>query len=443
MTALPTPLCERTWDAAMVGPFLDWAGYAVPARFDTPEAEMMALRHGAGLTDVSPLRKIHVGGTGAPAMLDRALTAQIAELAPHALALALACDSRGRLVARLEIARLTGTDFLICSDADIGPWLEDACLDDTVTITDLSAGYAAMALYGPRARAVLTAAGFTGTATQLPGTVSFVKLGAHLVQVVMPGSLCAAYGLPHAVQLWVPLSAATEVWDRVLSAAPEICRPIGRETLDARRVLIGQARQGPDFDGIMTALDPKGVPTPFDLGWGPLIDFAKPAFSGRSALAGLMTHRRGARLARLDLTDEAVVGGPVRYRGRAMGRLTSAARCPLGGERRGLALCAQPAPQDAEWTVCRAGPGRGDGAAARCVAPPAEPDDQSPVPAARTAPFVPLKGKADPRAAAQALRPKPARDAMAAANTDTRTVRDDTDPPLFSDGLVPLMRKSS
>jgi aminomethyltransferase len=66
----PSPFYSRTSKLSLSQSWKDWAGYYAAKTYDTShDSEYMALRHSAGLIDVSPLFKYDITGPDAAAFI--------------------------------------------------------------------------------------------------------------------------------------------------------------------------------------------------------------------------------------------------------------------------------------------------------------------------------------------------------------------------------------
>ncbi len=66
---------------------------------------------------------------------------------------------------------------------------------------------------------------------------------------------------------------------------PYALRPAGLAALDLARIEAGLILLDVDYTSVRSALSPEQAYSPFEIGLGRLVDFEKPAFVGRAALA--------------------------------------------------------------------------------------------------------------------------------------------------------------
>jgi len=127
---------------------------------DIVGAEVAAVRNGVGIMDVTAFTKVRVEGPGAFDLLDR-LTANKMPLASGSITLTHMLNRRGRIELETTILKMRDDCYyLVCAaffEQRLLDHLHHNCQGEDVTITTLSADWAALALNGPLARAVLAA----------------------------------------------------------------------------------------------------------------------------------------------------------------------------------------------------------------------------------------------------------------------------------------------
>ncbi len=389
-----------------------WGRARVPARFAAPAEETMALRQGAGLTDLTGLRRFHVGGPDAAAFVERLIARPVADLEPGQILMGLMAGRGGRLVALARLVRLGPNDFMLGTDGTPDLWLDEASRPFTVSLADLSEPYAALGLYGPRAREVLEACGLSIGMTLAPLRTGALRHAGSLVTLLHMGDWCLGYGLPGAFELWVPRAAAATLWERLSAGLPEGVTPLGRASLETERVLMGRPRLGAEVPGLGEAPIPARVPTAADLGWQHWTAAPRPTRRAPPV----------ARLLRLDCAAPVARGARVLRDGVAVTHLGAVATCPLSGETRALAMLAEPPTPGGVWSIESRDPARPDPVSAH-IAPQAHTlsTDRPRETADRPLPVLPLKARRAP------------------GEGRVRLMQDNE---VVSDGLGPAMRKS-
>ena len=121
----------------------------------------MGIRHAAVLIDVSPLYKYRVSGPDAVRLIDRVITRDATKIKPGQVVYTPWCDEHGKVVDDGTIARLDDDTFRWTSAEPHLRWFGLNARGLDVEIEDISEKTGAIALQGPLARDVLSAA--TGT----------------------------------------------------------------------------------------------------------------------------------------------------------------------------------------------------------------------------------------------------------------------------------------
>ncbi len=247
-----------------------WAG-------DTPAAayveEMKLVRKGVGLADVSTLGKIDVQGPDAAEFLNRVYVNGFAKLPVGKARYGVMLNDDGLVLDDGTTTRLSETRyFMTTTTAEAGEvmsWLEFllqmAWTDLRVHVSSLSDEWAAMALSGPKARAVLGVAfpGHDFGNERLPhmGCLESALEGVpvRIIRLSFSGEL--------AYEVYVPADYGTALWEHMLIAGESFgIKPYGLEALASLRVEKGHVA-GLELDH-RTSLD--------DLGLGKMASRDKP-----------------------------------------------------------------------------------------------------------------------------------------------------------------------
>ncbi|KXU34377.1 glycine cleavage system protein T [Cephaloticoccus primus] len=165
MSLKRTPL--RDFHAEHGARLVDFAGWEMPVQYRSILEEHKAVRHAAGLFDVSHMGEFEVQGPQARALLDHLVTNDVSKMSPGRVLYTPMCYERGTVIDDLLIYMRSEEDFLLCVNAgnidkDLA-WIREraAAFGGTdsdhgaVSITDRSADTALLALQGPAAAAIL------------------------------------------------------------------------------------------------------------------------------------------------------------------------------------------------------------------------------------------------------------------------------------------------
>lgn len=120
--------------------------------------EVKAVRQAVGIMDVTAFAKVKVSGKGTFALLDR-LTANKLPVNIGGIALTHLLNKRGRIEVEATILKMDDESYyLVCAaffEQRLLDHLHHNRMDEDVTITPLSAEWAALTINGPKSRDVL------------------------------------------------------------------------------------------------------------------------------------------------------------------------------------------------------------------------------------------------------------------------------------------------
>src|SRR5437763_9739141 len=94
-----------------------FAGWQMPLRYASETAEHQAVRHAAGLFDLSHMGEITLAGPGAGAVLDYALTGNLSALRPGRARYTMTCADDGGVLDDLVVYPLDEDRFLVTAHA--------------------------------------------------------------------------------------------------------------------------------------------------------------------------------------------------------------------------------------------------------------------------------------------------------------------------------------
>jgi sarcosine dehydrogenase len=288
--------------------------------FPYAAAEHRAARETAAIFDLTSFAKFFVEGAGAEAALQRLCANDVAVPVGTTVYTGM-LNARGTYESDLTVARLGPNRFMLVTgtaqatrDAD---WIRRH-LGDGVTLTDMTANYAVIAVMGPRARDLLARV----TRTPLDnvafpfGAIRDVGIGrafAHAVRRTYVGEL--------GWELYVPWDFAPGVYDALMEAAAEFgARNAGYYALESLRLEKGYRAWGrelsPDYN-------------PYEAGLGFAVKLDKGDFIGRDALIAANRKAPARRLLGFVATSSETPlahGGELILRnGEPAGEVTSAA----------------------------------------------------------------------------------------------------------------------
>jgi sarcosine oxidase subunit alpha len=299
--------------------------------------EVHAVRHAAGLIDVSTLGKIEVMGRDAGLLLDRMYIGAIGDLPRGRTRYAVMLDEAGTVIDDGVVSRLADGRFYITTTTGgsiaiyrelqrrAAEWQLDC------TLHNLTGHLAAMNLAGPLSRGILAKC----TAMDLDDT-KFPYLAVREGNIAGVRARIARVGFVGELgfEIHVPCHQALGVWTALMDAgAPAGLVPFGVEAQRILRLEKGHVIVGQDTDG---------VTNPFEAGLGRMARLEKPFFIGQRSLAILKA--RGNRQQLIGFTLETPGESPLAEShlavrdGHIAGRITSVAHSTTLGRTIGLAL---------------------------------------------------------------------------------------------------------
>jgi aminomethyltransferase len=306
-----------------------FAGWQMPLRYGSETAEHQAVRHAAGLFDLSHMGEILVTGPGAGAALDYALTGFISVLRPGRARYTMICAADGGVLDDLVVYRQGEQEYLVIANASntsvVLSELRSRASGFDASVTDATDDYALIAVQGPEA------AGILGPLTSLDTSLD---LGAMKYYAGAFGSVAGrpcwvartGYTGEDGFEVYCRPSDAVAVWEAVAAAgAPAGLVPAGLAARDTLRLEAGMPLYGNELGPDMT---------PFEAGLGRVVKFDKPGdFVGRSALAVVAAEEPARRLVGLTIQSRRVArhGYPVLADGVVCGTVTSGAPSPTLG----------------------------------------------------------------------------------------------------------------
>jgi aminomethyltransferase len=321
-----------------------FAGWQMPLRYGSETAEHQAVRHAAGLFDLSHMGEIAVTGPGAGAALDYALTGFISVLRPGRARYTMICAADGGVLDDLVVYRQGEQEYLVIANASntsvVFESLRSRASGFDAVVADATDDYALIAVQGPEAAGILR-------------SLTSLDLGPMKYYAGAFGSVAGApawvartgYTGEDGFEVYCRPSDAVGVWEAFFaSGAPEGLVPAGLAARDTLRLEAGMPLYGNELGPDVT---------PFEAGLGRVVKFDKPGdFVGRSALLDAVEPSR--RLVGLTIQSRRVArhGYPVLAGGEVCGVVTSGAPSPTLGHPIAMAyLNASADARDAVLTV--------------------------------------------------------------------------------------------
>ena len=271
------------------GKLIDFGGWEMPVQYTSITDEHLAVRHAAGIFDISHMGEVTVSGAGVEAFLNSVLTNDIRKLASGQGQYTLMCNERGGVIDDLYAYRLSVDVYLLIINAsriaDDVAWLQAQGAKFSggeLNLTDASHHYAAIAVQGPRVKEFIAAVipGASASVFSVNAVTDLKKnriAGFHFdnsnILVARTG-----YTGEDGFEILGPDSAIQHLWDKLLAAgAPFGLKPCGLGARDTLRTEVCYPLYGHELDE---------QTTPIEAGLGFFAALDKGEFNGRAVLAG-------------------------------------------------------------------------------------------------------------------------------------------------------------
>jgi glycine cleavage system T protein len=297
----------------------EW-GWNKPPYFDRIEEEHRSTRERVTLFDLTSFGKIEVTGRDALKLLQRVTDSNMDKPVGSAMYTQF-LNTRGGVEADVTVTRIAHDKFWVVTGsgfiANDLAWLHmKSQLDDDVTIRDITEEWACLALWGPKARSVLS------KATQdLVTNEAFPYLTAKFITIngVRVWAQRVSYVGEMGWELYVPNNRAQMVWDILRTAGKGFGMEVGGyKVLDSLRLEKGYRYYTTD----VTPLE-----TPYEAGLGFCVHLDKGNFIGKDALLEKKNNGFTTKLCTLVLDGEAftqIYGGEAIYHeGQVIARVRS------------------------------------------------------------------------------------------------------------------------
>ena len=294
---LRSPFYSRLAALDTLNSWHEWKGYSSADALYCDETEYFAIRNATAVFDLTPMTKYRISGPDALEYINRLVTRDMHKIKPGRVAYAVWCDDRGQVIDDGTIFHLREGEYRLCSQERHFAWLQTAAIGFDVSIVLETDEVAALAVQGPTSFTVLNTMGLNGLEGLKPfGLMNFDFDGADLMvsRTGFTGDL--------GYELWIQPDKAELLWDALFEAGKlHGIRAMGTHALELARIEAGYLAAYEDFLPADATVRNGRTRSPFELGLNWLVDFKKPNFNGRRALAEEM--RRGStwRLVKLDI----------------------------------------------------------------------------------------------------------------------------------------------
>jgi len=328
-----TPLFER--HRALKAALAEYGGWIMPIQYEGIIAEVRQTRQKAALFDVSHMGEFLVEGAGAAAFLQEVLTNDISALYDGRIIYSPLCYPHGGTVDDILVYRCGAERYLVvvnaANTAKDYEWLSERAKPG-MSLRDISAETALLALQGPNSLAVLQALG--------RAPLEQLRYYHFLPEVELAGIKClvsrTGYTGEDGFEIFCPAGKAEALWGALLEAG-ELRHlglvPAGLGARDVLRLEAGLPLYGHELSESIS---------PLEAGLERFISFKKGPFIGREALLQQMEAGLSRRLCGLILLERGVIreGYPVSDGEKEIGVVSSGTYSPTLNRSIGMAFLA-------------------------------------------------------------------------------------------------------
>ena len=327
---LQTPFHSRLAALDTLQTWHEWKGYTTPDALYCADLEYFAIRNATAVFDLTPMTKYRITGPDALDYLNRLVTRDMRKIRPGRVAYAVWCNDQGQVIDDGTIFHLREGEYRLCSQERHYDWLLASAIGFDVTITHETDDVAGLAVQGPTSFSTLSNLGIEGIGDLKPFDLTHVDFEGSELMISRTG-----FTGDLGYELWIDPDKAGALWDALFEAGRlHGIRAIGSHALELARIEAGFLAALTDFlPGDETVRTGRSR-SPLELGLDWLVDFSKPNFNGRRALAKEMRDGPKWRLVKLDIEgnkaahNSYIFAKPKNNKGE-IGFITSAAWSPV------------------------------------------------------------------------------------------------------------------
>ena len=308
-----------------------FGGWEMPLEYSRITEEHLAVRHCAGLFDVSHMGQIEVAGADALTAVQRISTNDASRLDVGQAQYSVLSTPQGTIIDDLLVYRLADEHFQLVVNAsntasDVS-WIQDAITDLADTfVVNTSSRYALIAIQGPRAVEIVQSL----TEVEL-ASIGYYRFATGEVASIRATISRTGYTGEDGFEIFVSPQSAERLWVELLTAGEPVgLRPVGLGARDTLRLEAAMRLHGQDIDQTTSVLEA-------GLGW--VIGWDKPDFVGRQALVEQRHAGVARKLVGFEMLDPGIArhGYPVVAGDQQVGVVTSGTRTPFLKKAIGLA----------------------------------------------------------------------------------------------------------
>lgn len=248
MSSFRTALYQKHVD--LKAKVVDFAGWDMPVQYTSVKDEVLAVRHKAGVFDVSHMGEFFVEGADAETFVDHLVTNNITEAPMGKAIYSPLCREDGTVIDDLIVYKLAVNRIMICVNAsNIDKdfiWMKSLVKDFKITLTNRSNEYSLLALQGPDSEKILKT-----IMTQLPSLEYYSVAEAHWQDQAYILARTGYTG-EDGFEIFGAHTLISKLWDELMSRG---VTPCGLAARDVLRLEVGYPLYGHELNDEITPLD--------------------------------------------------------------------------------------------------------------------------------------------------------------------------------------------
>ena len=309
---------------------VDFAGYQMPIQYTGIIQEHNAVRHSAGLFDVSHMGEFIITGDEAEVFLDYVTINDVVSIQPWQAQYSAMCYEDGGIIDDLLIYRYPDHFMLVVNasnkEKDLD-WFMAHKLDN-VDILDISDQTGLIALQGPKSRSILQNI-FDINLNEIDFYwFDVAKINGNSATIARTG-----YTGELGFEIYADHDNIVKIWDAIMKAGGDAVEPTGLGCRDTLRMEMKYCLYGNDIDASTNPIEA-------GLGWITKLD--KDNFIGKEALVDAKANIT-RKLICIEMVDRGIPrkGYTIFNNGAVVGEVTSGTQSPSLNQGIGLAYVAK------------------------------------------------------------------------------------------------------
>ncbi len=301
---------------ARIVPF---GGWAMPIQYESILQEARAVRANVGLFDVSHMGRLKIEGSGAAPLLSRVLSVGAISMRPGRARYCLICNEDGGIIDDCIVYRNDEEDFLLipnaANTAAVTEWLDRwNTKPDTVSITNVTAETAMIAVQGPDSISMLDSLTADDISSVLPFNTIHTQIDGTDAMLAHTG-----YTGEDGFEAIVPAGDAARIWMLLVDEGAASC---GLGARDVLRLEAGLLLHGNDM-----SVDTN----PYEAGLERFVRPDRRGYVARKALLKARDEGVSRKLVGFFMTGRGIArhGHPICHDGHVIGEVTSGSPSPL------------------------------------------------------------------------------------------------------------------